>query len=316
MKRIFSLLSVALFVSLVSFPLFARPIIEKDLEDMQQQAQAAAKPKEAAVPAPDPVEERLRRMAEDFAKQYQAQNDLFERRVRDLEEQLALLTAKTKDLEGQITQLESDKVMIGEALEAFKIDGIKSRETQLGNALCDISAYYIRIRSNYQKHVDFAFHQGGLFKKGLAEGPFNEKAVRDILADDNAVHLVYGSLKGADVIAIFDKIASVPQGEDGFMQVSDDVKYTIDYSSGTGVIKNLLIGMGKEGKEEVDLKRDYTFVTNDLFFEEFLRELAINFTVCDPPLTEMLLDAVDYIGKEKWPLFPYLDGRITIAGEQ
>jgi hypothetical protein len=197
---------------------------------------------------------------------------------------------------------------IGTAQGAFTLDGILAGETSLGDALCDVSAYYFRITSLYQQHVDFAFHDGGLFQAGLNEGPITEKEILDILPEDT--YLVYGSIRGSDLIKLVQEIPNIPQGDPLFIQVSDDVKYTIDYANGE--LSNLTIGGAP-----VDPIRYYVFVTNIELFNsapEEILALTLNTKVTTYTLTDVVFDAIWFIGDQGWSLFPYTDGRISVVG--
>jgi 5'-nucleotidase/UDP-sugar diphosphatase len=235
--------------------------------------------------------------------------------IRKLEADLARLLQRTDELERTLTAITTPpppppppEPSIGEAWGAFTLDGILSGETSLGDAICDVSAYYVRIESLYQQHVDFAFHNGGLLQAGLDEGPVTEKEIIAILPKD--IYLVYGSIRGSDLIKLVKEIPSIPQGDPLFIQVSDDVKYTIDYTNGT--LSNLTIG-----GTPVDPIRYYAFVTNvDLFNSApaEIQALTLNTKFTTYTLTDVVFDAIWFIGEQGWSLFPYIDGRISVVG--
>jgi hypothetical protein len=147
MKRIFSLLSAALLLGLISFPLLAQPVSENELASLALQRQQALG------------------LTQDGSDLSYA--DLVAH-VRQLEAELTRLSERTDELARALgavatpapTSAPPSEPSIGEAQGAFAIDRILYGETALGDAIADVSAYYLRIVSLYQQHVDFAFHNG------------------------------------------------------------------------------------------------------------------------------------------------------------
>ncbi|MDR3303762.1 MAG: 5'-nucleotidase C-terminal domain-containing protein [Treponema sp.] len=201
--------------------------------------------------------------------------------------------------------------VVGEAQGDFEFGNRLPRykETALGNIIADVSAWYFRITSN--QHIDFAFHNGGNIRAALPKGPITQEQILTILPFEN--YLIKASMKGSGVIALFEHIASIPQGAGGFAQMSEDVCYTIDYSSGAGVLKDLTIGGAP-----VDPNRTYTYVTNDYLFGGGdgydLKSKAIDYVNTSMLLTLVLNESIEYIEKQGWPLIPYTDGRLTVIG--
>jgi hypothetical protein len=299
MKRVFSLLSAALLLGLISFPLLAQPVSEKELESLAQQRQQALGPRQ------DVASDQSYAELVAYIRQLEAELRRLSERTEELARALGAVSAPAAT-PAPVTP--PSEPSIGEAQGAFAFDGILYGETSLGDAICDVSAYYLRITSLYQQHVDFAFHDAGLLRAGLDAGPITEKEVLAILPEDT--YLVYGSILGANLIDLVREIPSIPQGDTLFIQVSDDVKYTIDYANGT--LNNLTIGGAP-----VDPTRYYTFVTNvDLFNSAptEIQALALNVKVTTYTLTDVLFDAIWFIGEQGWSLFPYTDGRISVTG--
>jgi len=198
------------------------------------------------------------------------------------------------------------KDVIGTASEAFIFGDRLTRrqETALGNAISDSNVWYFRTRLN--QHIDFAFHNGGNIRTELPAGPITREQILTILPFENYIYIV--SLKGSDIIELFNFIASIPQGAGGFAQVSSGVRYTIDYSSGTGVLKNLTIN-----GEPVDPEKMYRFSTND-----YLLGGGDGYTVLSKAEetfnSSLLLSYIfmEYI-QSSGTISPRTDGRITIT---
>ncbi|MDR2493860.1 MAG: 5'-nucleotidase C-terminal domain-containing protein [Spirochaetaceae bacterium] len=204
---------------------------------------------------------------------------------------------------------ESLKEEVGEAVAPFVFgDRLpRKQETPLGNAVCDANVWYFR--TVYKQDIDFAFHNGGNMRAPLDAGPITREEVLTVLPFENYLYIV--SLKGADVIELFTFIASIPQGAGGFAQVSKEVRYTIDYSTGSGALKDLTIR-----GEPVDPNRTYRFSTND-----YLLGGGDGYRVLkkaeNPFNTSLLLSYVfiEWI-KAHTPLNPATDGRIHIPSPQ
>jgi 5'-nucleotidase/UDP-sugar diphosphatase len=118
------------------------------------------------------------------------------------------------------------------------------------------------------------------------------------------------SLKGSEIINLFNFIATIQQGAGGFPQFSKDVRYTIDKSTDDGVFKDLTIG-----GEPVDPDRTYRFCTND-----YLLGGGDGYTVLtksqDPFNTSLLLSyvVVEYIKAQSGAVSPATDERLTVIG--
>ena len=203
------------------------------------------------------------------------------------------------------------KVVIGQAEGTFEFGNRLPRyqETSLGNAVADASAWYFRIA--YNQHVDFAFHNGGNIRAALPAGPITQEQILTILPFEN--YLFKGTMKGSDVIKLFEHIASIPQGAGGFAQASEDVRYTIDYTSGTGQLVNLTIGGAPVNPERI-----YTYVTNDYLFGGGdgydIKSKTIEYVNASLLLSFVITESIQYIKDQGWPLIPYTDGRLTIIG--
>jgi len=199
------------------------------------------------------------------------------------------------------------KEVIGEASDDFIIGNRLTRyqETAIGNLVTDANAWYLRNVSRQQ--IDFVFHNGGNIRAELKKGPITQENILTVLPFEN--YLFVASMKGSQIIKLFDFIATIPQGNGGFAQFSSDVRVTIDKTSGSGVIKNLTIG-----GEPIDPDRVYRFCTND-----YILEGGDGYTpmleATDKLNTSVLLSYVvtEYIKANK-SVKPVTDGRLTIIG--
>ena len=199
------------------------------------------------------------------------------------------------------------KEVIGEAEDTFIFGNrlTRYRETALGNMITDANVWYFRTVSNLE--IDFAFHNGGNMRAELPAGSVTTEKVLTILPFENYLYVV--SMSGSDIIELFDFIAAIPQGNGGFPQFSGDVRYTVDKTSGNGVITELTIGGAP-----VDSSKIYRFCTNDYILGggdgyEVMKKAGDRFNV------SLLLSYVvtEYIKAQK-VISPVTDGRLTVIG--
>jgi len=200
------------------------------------------------------------------------------------------------------------KEVIGEAAETFVFGNRLTRyqETTVGNMVTDANVWYFKNVSNLQ--IDFAFHNGGNIRAELPRGPVTQEKILTILPFDNYLYIV--SMKGSGIIELFDFIATIPQGNGGFPQFSSDVRFTIDKTTGAGVIRDLTIA-----GEKVDPDRIYRFCTNDYILGGGDGYVVMKNAV-DPFNTSLLLSYVvtEYIKAQNGPISPALDGRLNVIG--
>ena len=197
------------------------------------------------------------------------------------------------------------KEVIGEATDTFYFGNRLTRyqETSIGNAICDANVAYFQLVANQE--LDFAFHNGGNIRAELPKGPVTMEQILTILPFENYLYIV--SLKGSEILELFDFIATVPQGNGGFPQFSSDVRYTLDVPNKK--ISNLSIRGAP-----VDPNRIYRFCTND-----YILGGGDGYTVMkkarDPFNTSLLLsfvvaESLKYLGT----VSPYTDGRMNVTG--
>ncbi|MDR1952340.1 MAG: 5'-nucleotidase C-terminal domain-containing protein [Elusimicrobiota bacterium] len=202
---------------------------------------------------------------------------------------------------------ESLKEIVGEAAGTFIFGNRLPRyqETALGNLIADSNVWYFK--TVYHQQIDFAFHNGGNIRAAIPKGPISQEQILTTIPFENYLFIV--SLKGSDIIELFNFIASIPQGSGGFAQVSKEVRYTIDYSDGKGRLKDLTINGAP-----VDPNKIYRFCTNDYILRggdgyEVMKRAK------DPFNTSLLLSyvLVEYVKAQKI-ITPVIDGRLKVIG--
>ena len=200
------------------------------------------------------------------------------------------------------------KEVIGTAEDTFIFGNRLTRyqETALGNMITDANVWYLRNISG--QRIDFAFHNGGNMRAELPRGQITQEQILTILPFENYLYVV--SMTGSQIIELFDFIATIPQGSGGFPQFSGDVRYTIDKTSGNGVIRNLTIGGAP-----VDRNRVYRFCTNDYILAGG-DGYAVMLNATDRLNVSLLLSYVvtEYIRARGGSIAPSLDGRLTVNG--
>jgi 5'-nucleotidase / UDP-sugar diphosphatase len=138
--------------------------------------------------------------------------------------------------------------VIGYSEGPFFAKGSRSGETALGDMVADSMLWYT-------KHlgVDFAIQNGGGIRADLPKGRITRGLIHEILPFDNS--LVVLTLKGSDVLSLFDYFATIYSGRGAFPQVSEGLDFTINYAAGR--CKDILIN----GKP-IDPNRTYKIATN------------------------------------------------------
>jgi 5'-nucleotidase/UDP-sugar diphosphatase len=200
----------------------------------------------------------------------------------------------------QVVMKTAEKFEVGNRLPRY-------REVALGDLVADATAWHIRDQMGLP--LDFAFQNGGNIRAELPAGDVTKEHILTVLPFENYNFVL--TLKGSDVIELFDFIGTIKQGAGGFPQVSKAVRYTLTLDADTnGAISNVTIG----GKP-IDPKKVYKIATND-----YLAGGGDGYTVLqkstDTLNTSMLLSdiVVDYAKTLPQPVSPALDGRITVTG--
>ncbi len=115
---------------------------------------------------------------------------------------------------------------IGNATAPFLNKDTRKTETAIGDMVADSMLWYAK-KQNLEP--DFAFQNGGGIRTDIAEGEIKKGTIYEVLPFDNSIMMV--SLKGSDVIALFDRAATVV-GHGAMPQVSDGVSCTFDTAAG------------------------------------------------------------------------------------
>jgi 5'-nucleotidase/UDP-sugar diphosphatase len=180
------------------------------------------------------------------------------------------------------------------------------REVASGNLVCDATTWYL---AQTGVTVDFSFHNGGNIRAELPAGDVTKEQIYTMLPFDNYIYVV--TLKGSDVIELFDFIGQVKQGAGGWAQVSKEVKYTITIdAAGDGKISNVTIG----GKP-IDPNKEYKIATNDYLAGGGDAYVALTKSTGTFNTSIILTDIIpDYVKTLPQPVAPVLDGRITVIG--
>jgi len=201
------------------------------------------------------------------------------------------------------------KEVIAEASAPFEFGDRLSRkkEIALGNMVNDGAMWYFR--TVLGKDPDFAFTNGGNIRAELPAGKLTREQITTVLPFDNWLYLT--TMKGSDVLKLFDFIASIPQGAGAWAQVSAEARYTIDYTdpSGKGVLKNLTIR-----GQSVDPDKEYTFITNDYLMNGGDGYAVLKNNTGSYNTSTTLRDVIIAYAKEKKTLVPATDGRIAVIG--
>ena len=197
---------------------------------------------------------------------------------------------------GETVGLATDVFVFGNRLTRYG-------ETALGNMVSDAMAWYMRNALN--QDIDFAFVNGGNIRAELPGGELTREHILTALPFDNFLHVV--SLTGAEIIELFEFIATIPQGSGGFPQFSREVRYTLNVPE--RAITDLAIG-----GIPVDPGGTYRFVTND-FLLAGGDGYAVLTGASEHFKTSMLVSCVvtRYI-RAMGNISPSLDGRMTVVG--
>ncbi len=122
----------------------------------------------------------------------------------------------------------------------------RSRETNLGNLLCDIVREYAQ--------TDIALLNGGGIRAPINQGPVTAQDVLTVLPFGN--DLIKVALTGAQVQQALERSAALPAGDGGFMQVSG-VRFRIEAGKAVDI---------EVGGQALDPAGEYTVVTTDFLY--------------------------------------------------
>lgn len=181
------------------------------------------------------------------------------------------------------------------------------KETAIGDFVSDAVVAYVKSTG---VHIDGAFTNGGNIRAPLPKGDVTRENILTCLPFENYVYVL--TLKGSDVEALFNFIASIKQGAGGFAQVSKEIRYTITYDAdGKGTLSNLTIG----GKP-IDKDKLYRIATNDYLAGggdgyEVLKKSTDTYNT-SMLFSTVVIDYAQSLGKGA--ITPMTDGRIIVVG--
>lgn len=178
---------------------------------------------------------------------------------------------------------------------------INKSETAIGNLTTEAVVRYVK--GVLGKKADFALINSGTIRSGLPEGEISIWNILDILPFNNNITLV--EIEGAGLIKFFRRLAAMPKGKKSFVQVSSDLRYTIDYTGGTGELKELYV---KE--ETVSPGRMYSFATIDFITNGKGHSLKEDGKITDTGIN-LRQALIHYIERNK-TVTPVTDGRIKV----
>lgn len=197
----------------------------------------------------------------------------------------------------------TDEFVFGNRLSRY-------REIALGDMVCDGTMWYVTQKLN--QNADFAFTNGGNIRAALPKGNITERDIATVLPFDNWLYIL--TMKGSQVIELFDFIGSINQGSGGFAQVSKEARYTITYDANgkNGKVSNVTVG----GKP-IDPEKTYRIVANDYVAGGGDGYVVLTKSSDTFNTSCTLRDAVvEYVQQLASPVDPNSipDGRITIVG--
>lgn len=180
-------------------------------------------------------------------------------------------------------------------------------ETASGDLICDATVWQLE---QIGVHADLAIHNGGNIRASLPAGEVTRENIVTMLPFENIVHVL--TLKGSDVVDLFNFIPTQNQGVGGFVQVSNHVSYTLTFDANgkNGKISNILI----DGNP-IDTNKTYRIATNDYLAKGGDGYVAFTKAIDTFNSSLLLSDAVvNYVQTLPSPVEPKTYGRITVIG--
>lgn len=178
------------------------------------------------------------------------------------------------------------------------------REVPIGDMICD---GIVQEAARRDLPVDFAFITGGNIRAGLPKGPVTLSDIVTVLPFRNRIWRL--TLKGSDLLTLFQQIGSARRGSGSFAQVSREVHYKLTYNAkGAGSISDLLLN----GKK-IDPNRLYRIGTIDYLAEGGDGyDILKNSVQTDKTKTLLYESFAEYLRKIPRPIRPLTDSRIII----
>jgi 5'-nucleotidase/UDP-sugar diphosphatase len=188
----------------------------------------------------------------------------------------------------------------------------REHETALGDMICDGIVWCVNTTMSDIEPVDFGVLNGGIFDYGLPKGVITANMIPGTLKGDTLA-IMY--LSGAEVVELFTWLAALHLGENAWAQVSEEVRYTIDWTNGNGSLRDLTIkGL------PVEPGKTYRLCTGEPLINGKATSPA---NPVFPPLYKVRERAVmtaksveqavqEYVASRSQPYIPEIDGRITV----
>lgn len=187
--------------------------------------------------------------------------------------------------------------VIGALGTPLSSNAAREKEAAAGNLVADSMQWFAA-----RWGCDFAVINGGSIRHDLPAGPVSLKSIYDMLPFENSIFLI--TLKGSEVLRVFDFMAAIPAGSGAFPQFSREVNVVLDRTA-RKVVRVLIKG------EPIDANRSYRIATNSYLaeggdgYKVFLgaRERFDTSALQQP----VLIEYIRLMG-----LSPKVEGRITI----
>lgn len=211
------------------------------------------------------------------------------------------LLAKLKPYADKIEALLSQ--VIGKSEGTFLNANVRKAETELGDLVADAMLWFTK-----NQKVDFAIQNGGGIRTDLPEGDIKKKTIYSILPFDNSITVL--TLRGVDVIELFNFIGTIENGKGAFPQVSNGVSFTINYE--TKKCEDILIN-----GNPIDLNKEYIIATNSFMASGGDGYAAFKKALKTYETSAFQRDAlIDYIISIGGKIKPEIKNRIKIIGKK
>lgn len=147
---------------------------------------------------------------------------------------------------------------------------------------------------------------GGSIRSGLPKGDITKEDILLTLPHQDSINVI--KISGKTLIKLFEKIASLKQGNGEFMQVSSSLNYTVAYDkSQKGKLISLSINSSPIDPDRLYYLATNSYIATNQIFINILGQLERYDTAM--PLSQSIMD---YALTLKTKVAPKLDGRIKI----
>jgi 5'-nucleotidase/UDP-sugar diphosphatase len=197
------------------------------------------------------------------------------------------------------------KDIIFQTSDEFELRAKETRyqETAIGNFICDSIVSYLKERNI---SVDFAMINGGSIRSGLPKGDITKEDILLTLPHQDSINVI--KISGKTLIKLFERVASLKQGNGEFMQVSSSLNYTVAYDkSQKGKLVSLSINSSPVDPNRLYYLATNSYIATNQIFIDILGQLERYDTAM--PLSQSIMN---YALTLKTKVAPKLDGRIKI----